>query len=46
LPLSNFVTTCDVFTGDHLAGFGIDILLLQAVSGLSVNPIETHFFAE
>jgi hypothetical protein len=30
----------------RFAGFGVDVLLLQPVSGLSVNPIETHFFAE
>jgi hypothetical protein len=46
LPLSDLVTTCDVVTGDHFTRFRIDILLLQAVSGLPVNPIETHFFAE
>jgi tetratricopeptide (TPR) repeat protein len=28
------------------AGFGVDVLLLQPVSGLSVDPTETHFFAE
>jgi hypothetical protein len=46
LPFSDLVTARDVLPGDHLARFGVDILLLQAVSSLPVNPIETYFFAE
>jgi hypothetical protein len=41
LSFSDFVTTRDVLARDNVAGFGIDILLLQAVSGL---PVEAHLF--
>jgi hypothetical protein len=46
LSFSDLIAARDVFAGNYLAGFGIDILLFQAVSGLPINPIETYFFAE
>jgi hypothetical protein len=46
LSFSDLVTARDVLAGDLLTGFGIHVLLLQTVSGLPVNPIKTHLFAE
>src|SRR5262249_11114904 len=46
LPLSNFVATRDILPRDHITGFGVDILLLHTVTGLSVNTIEADFLAE
>jgi hypothetical protein len=46
LPFCDLIATRDVLSGHHLAGLGVDVLLLQSVAGLPVDPIETDFFAE
>jgi hypothetical protein len=46
LILGDLVATNHVVPGDDLASFGIDVLLFQPVARFSVDPIETHFFAE
>ena len=44
LPLADLIAARGVLPENNLSGFGIDILLLQPVTGLPVNPIEAHFF--
>ena len=46
LALRHFVATGRVLSRDDVTGFGIDVLLLQAVSGFSVDPVEAHLVAE
>jgi tetratricopeptide (TPR) repeat protein len=46
LAFGDFVAARYVLPGDYLTGFGIDILLLQSVAGLSVDPIKADLFAE
>jgi hypothetical protein len=46
LALRYLVATGRVLSRDDVTGFGIDVLLLQAVSGLPVDPIEAHLFAQ
>lgn len=45
LAFRDFITSSSVLPRDHLAGFRIDILLLQTMTRLSIDPIETDFFA-
>src|SRR6202007_1019824 len=42
LALANLVAATNVLLFDRLAGFGIDELLLQPVSGLFVDPAERN----
>jgi len=46
LALGDLVAAHHVVPRDHLASFGIDVLLFQPVARFPVNPIETHFFAQ
>jgi hypothetical protein len=40
LALADFVSAPDVLAIDRLAGLCVNILLLEAATGLLVNPIE------
>ena len=42
LALSNLGASANVLLFDRLAGFGVDELLLQPVSGLLVDPVERN----
>src|ERR1700730_6767716 len=42
LALANLVAATDVLLFDRLAGFGVDELLLQPISGLFVDPVERN----
>ena len=46
LAFGNFIAARCVLPGNHLARFGIHILLLQSVAGLSIEPIEADFFTK
>jgi hypothetical protein len=46
LPFRDFIPTGRVLSGDQFAGFGIDILLLQSITSLPIDPVEIDFFAE
>jgi hypothetical protein len=46
LTLRDFEPAGSVLSGHDGAGLGIDVLLLQSVTGFSVDPIEAHLFAE
>src|SRR6516165_4870776 len=45
LSLGDLVAAHRLVPRDHLASFGIDVLLFQSVARFPVNPIETHLFA-
>jgi hypothetical protein len=42
LALANLIAATNVLLFDRLAGFGIDELLLQPVSGLYIDPVERN----
>jgi hypothetical protein len=46
LAFGDFIPPRDVLPGHHLARFGIHVLLLQSVAGLSIEPIEADFLAK
>ena len=46
LSFGDLIPTRYVLPGNNIARFGIHILLLQSVAGLSIEPIEADFFAE
>jgi hypothetical protein len=46
LALADFMAARNVLARDDLAGLGIHVLLLQAVSGLPIDAVETDFFPQ
>jgi hypothetical protein len=46
LAVADFIASRNVLPRDDLAGLGIHILLLEPVSGLPIDAIETDFFPQ
>jgi hypothetical protein len=46
LAFSDLIASRNVLARDHVASLGIHILLLQPVSGLPIDAIETDFFPQ
>jgi hypothetical protein len=44
LTLSDLEPARCVLSRDDVTGFGIDVLLLQAVAGFPIDPVETDLF--
>jgi hypothetical protein len=46
LALADLIASRDILPRDNVAGLGIDVLLLEPVSGLPIDAIEADFFPQ